>query len=93
VSHALHLPDSFQHNVAWFLSCSVLQESLLKATISLIYSQQMLAEQRNALLTVAIQFDHLLPNFSSVAFFSPEHISLFSSALQMFIFQENLVHL
>lgn len=78
-SQAVRWAESAQHDAAAFLSCAVLQKSLLKAAISVIYSQQMLAEQRNPLLPVCghsrLSF---APNFFFCSlFFAWAYCSLF----------------
>lgn len=46
------VPDCSQQRASSFLSCSVLQESLLKATLSVTYSQEMPTQHSNPLLTI-----------------------------------------
>lgn len=46
------VPVCFQQRASSFLSCSVLQESLLKAALSVKHSQEMLAEHSNPLQTI-----------------------------------------
>lgn len=56
-----------------------------------MYSQKTPTEQKNPLLNEDIHVYYSLQNFSSVAFFPPEHILFFSSALQMFVFEKKFV--